>query len=300
MILFAQTTAPAVADARADLWVWTPHPDAWLLATLLIGGYLYALSAWGPKLAPGRRPATPRQRACFIGGVALLWFAADWPIDTMSDHLFSVHMLQHLIFAFGAAPLIILGLPTWLLRRLLRPAPIAKLFGLFTRPLGALLVFNVWALAYHWPAAVNLSVTSDAFHFLVHVLWVLAGLVMWWPVLSPLPEYPHLSYPGRMAYLFGQSLLPTVPASFLTFSETPLYSEYARAVAVLGFDPVMDQQVAGLTMKIGGGLFLWAVIATLFFRWSHEEETGGPDMLYWHEHEHVLRAGTLTTTGNSA
>lgn len=280
-----------------DVWTWRPHPDAWLLATLLIGGYLYALAAWGPRLAPGRRTATLRQRVSFLAGATLLWLAADWPLDELSDYLFGFHMVQHLVFAFLAAPLLILGMPTWLLRRLLRPAPVAAVFRAATKPLGALVVFNVWAAAYHWPALVNLSVTNDWFHLFVHVLWMLAGLVMWWPVLSPLPEFPHLSYPARLGYLFGQSILPTVPASFLTFADSPLYEAYARAPRLFGLDAVTDQQIAGLTMKIGGGLFLWAVIMALFFRWSHEEETGAPDLFYWHEHERSLRDVGLAGAG---
>lgn len=278
-----------IAQAAVDVWAWRPHPDAWLLVTLLIGGYLYALAALGPRLAPGVRPATRRQRICFISGVVLIWIAADWPIDTLAESLFSFHMVQHLMFAYLAAPLIILGIPNWLLRHLLSPPLVARVFRGATAPIAALFVVNVWAAGYHWPVLVNLSVQNEPFHFLVHVIWVAIGLIMWWPVLSPLPEFPHLSYPLRMGYLFGQSLLPTVPASFLTFGETPLYEVYARAPRVFGLNAIVDQQIAGLTMKIGGGLFLWAVIMALFFRWHHEEETGGPDILYWHEHEHQLR-----------
>ena len=278
-----------------DIWAWQPHPDAWLLTTLIVGGYLYALSALGPRLAPGRKPATRRQRLCFLAGAALLWLGADWPLDELSDYSFGFHMVQHLLFAFGAAPLLILGMPTWLLRHLLGPPAVAKLFRAATKPIGALVIFNMWAAGYHWPVLVNLSATNDWFHLLVHFIWAVAGLIMWWPVLSPLPEFPHLSYPGRMGYLFGQSILPTVPASFLTFAESPIYATYAERAALIGFDPITDQQVAGLLMKIGGGLLLWTVITALFFRWSHEQESGAPDLLYWHEQEHQLRRVPLPT-----
>lgn len=271
-------------------WAWQPHPDAWLLATLVLGGYVYALSAWGPRWAPGRRPATRLQRVSFTVGVLLMWLAADWPIDQLADVSFAWHMVQHLIFLFLAAPLMLLGMPTWLLRRLLAPAAVMRVARSLSKPLVALLIVNAWVAGYHWPALVELSVRNDLVHLGVHVMWMVTGFVMWWPVLSPLPELPHASYPVRMGYLFGQSLLPTVPASFLTFGETVLYSTYARTAAQVGLDPVVDQQIAGLTMKIGGGMLLWVVIAALFFRWSHEEQTGAPDLFYWHEHEPALRA----------
>lgn len=271
-------------------WAWEPHPDAWLLATLLLGGYVYALAAWGPRFAPGRRAASPAQRLSFTAGVLLMWLAADWPLDQLADLSFAWHMVQHLVFMFLAAPLLILGTPAWLLRRLLAPAAVQRVARSLTSPFVALLIVNVWVAGYHWPALVELSVRNDLAHFGVHVLWMLTGLLMWWPVLSPLPELPHPSYPVRMGYLFGQSLLPTIPASFLTFGEGVLYSTYARTASQVGLDPVVDQQIAGLTMKIGGGMFLWAVICALFFRWSYEEQTGAPDLFYWHDHEPALRA----------
>jgi putative membrane protein len=262
---------------------WQAHPDAWLLVIALAGGYLYALSAWGPEHAPGNKAATRRQQTYFLLGVAALWLGADWPVDALAERWFSIHMIQHLLFSFVAAPLMILGTPGWLFRKLLSPRPAQRAVRFLSKPVIALAIFNGWAAGYHWPATVNLSVTNDAFHFLVHVVWVAAGLVMWWPVLSPLPELPHYSYPGRMVYLFGQSVLPTVPASFLTFGTSVWYAAYEQAPALFGLSSLTDQRIAGLVMKIGAGLLLWSVIAALFFRWQYEEEHNGPDILYWRD-----------------
>jgi putative membrane protein len=262
-----------------------PHPDAWLLIVVLLGGYLYALSAWGPTSAPGRAPATRRQRLCFYAGVASIWVAADWPVKVLAESLFSAHMAQHLVFSLVSAPLLLLGTPGWLLRRLLSPRPVRAVARVVTRPLVALVVFNAWILVYHWPVVVDLSVTNDAFHLLAHVGWMSTALIMWWPVLSPLPELPHLSSPGRMLYLFGQSIVPTVPASFLTFGEGVLYRSYGQLPAVFGLDPITDQQIAGLLMKVAGGFFIWGVIAVIFFRWTADTESGAPDRLYWRDLE---------------
>src|SRR5690606_26995308 len=205
----------------------------------------YALSAWGPRAVPGRRPATRRQKAWFLSGAAVLWIGADYPIHGLSDVLFSVHMVQHLLFSLVATPMLILGTPGWLWRRLLSPAPVRLVWGVITKPLPALLLYNFWVALYHWPVIVDASVANDLFHFFTHVVWVVAGVVMWWPVLSPLPELPHLSYPGRMAYLFGQSILPTIPASFMTLGTSVLYDSYRVAAMPWGLEAYVDQQMAG-------------------------------------------------------
>ena len=264
---------------------WQPHPDAWLLIVVLLGGYVYALSAWGPTHAPGRLAATKRQRWCFYSGIAAIWLASDWPVRVLAENLFSVHMAQHLVFSLIAAPLLLLGTPGWLMRKLLSPRPINLIWRTVTKPLVALVVFNVWIVVYHWPPLLNLSVTNDWFHLLVHAGWMVTSLIMWWPVLSPLPEMPHLSSPARMIYLFGQSIVPTVPASFLTFGESLLYDSYGSAPRLFGLDPLVDQQIAGLLMKIAAGFFIWGVIAVLFFRWSADSESGAPDRLYWRDLE---------------
>ena len=268
-----------------DLLRWTPHPDAWLLIVVLLGGYLYALSAWGPRYAPGRAAASRRQRWCFYGGIASMWLASDWPVNALAETLFSVHMAQHLVFSLVSAPLLLLGTPGWLLRRLLAPRPIRAVWAIATKPIVALVVFNAWIVVYHWPPVVNLSVTNDWFHLLAHVGWVTTSLVMWWPVLSPLPELPHLAAPVRMLYLFGQSIVPTVPAAFLTFGESLLYRTYEHAPTMVGMAPITDQQIAGLLMKIGGGFFIWGVIAVVFFRWAADSDSGAPDRLYWRDLE---------------
>jgi putative membrane protein len=275
---------------------WQPHPEAWFLVVALVGGYLYALAAWGPRLAPGRAPASRGQRWCFFAGVAVLWVGADWPIHHLAeDYLYSVHMLQHLLFQLVAAPLLILGSPAWLLRRLLRPRAVFQTWKLLTHPLIALLLVGGFTAVIHVPVVVNTSATNPWVHFALHVCLMGVALVMWWPVLSPLPELPHLSYLGRIAYLFGHSVLPTVPASFLTFAHTALYDAYGQAPRLLAWlDPVQDQQIAGLIMKVGGGFLLWGVIAVLFFRWASEEQSGGPDPLYWRDLEPDVEGARLS------
>ena len=211
---------------------WHVHPDVWLLFGSIIAAYLIA--GRRHERATGEA-AEPRKRRLFLLGMGVLWLGADWPIHDLAErYLYSMHMTQHLLFTLVAAPILIAGMPVWLLRELLSPAPIRRIFRFMTRPLVALIFFNAVLLFSHWPDVVAASVGSELVHLGLHVLIVTSALVMWWPVMSPLPEMPSLPPPGQMLYLFLQSLAPTIPASFLTFGHTPLYPVYATFPRIWG------------------------------------------------------------------
>jgi putative membrane protein len=241
--------------------------------------------ATGERLEPGRR-------ARFLGGVGVLLLGATWPIHDLAEgYLYSIHMVQHMLFTFIAAPLLITGTPPWMWRELLRPAPVRAIWAFITRPLMALIVANGVLLFTHWPEVVTLSVGSELAHFLLHALLLGSAVVMWWPVVSPLPELPPLSRPAQLLYLFFQSLAPTIPASFLTFGTEPLYAVYATFPRIWGIDALTDQLIAGLVMKLVGGAILWVVIGTIFFRWAREESSEGWDALKFRNVEREIRVG---------
>ena len=80
-----------------------------------------------------------------------------------------------------------------------------------------------------------------------------------------------MSEPGKMLYLFLMSIIPTVPAAWLTFAEDPVYSGYDHDQRLWGISVITDQQAAGAVMKILGGIYLWVLIGIRFFRWSAEQ-----------------------------
>lgn len=280
---------------------WHPHPDVWFLMAAVVVGYFVAMrAAAAAEVAPGvALPVSPPESwkarsVWFLMGVAALWIGADYPIHELSEgYLFSIHMVQHTLFSLIAPPLLLLGMPAALLRRILRPEPVLRVVRFLTRPLVALLLFNGVVLVTHWPALVDASLRSEPLHFFVHLVLFSSAVLMWWPVVDPLPELKRLSEPGKMLYLFLQSILPTVPASFITFAESPVYRFYETAPRLWGIDVLTDQQMAGLIMKIGGGLLLWFCIATIYFRWNAKEERGKGDELSWEDFERELHAWDL-------
>ena len=264
---------------------WQAYPEVWLLMAALITGYVVAVRRFGPRhAAPGEPAVTRFQMMCFALGVAAIWVAADWPIhEVAEDFNYSVHMVQHLVLSMVSPPLLLLGTPGWLLRAILRPPWLFRAVRSLARFLPALIVFNVVLVLTHWPAIVDLSLRADPAHFVVHALIFVSAFIVWLPVVSPLPEIPRLSPPGRMIFLFLQSVVPTVPASFLTFGSAPLYKFYEDVPQLWGLSTVDDQRLAGLIMKIGAGLLLWLLIAVLFFRWAADEERGQVTRRSWQD-----------------
>ena len=280
-----------LAHAGPTPWEWHAHPDVWTLIVVIVAAYTYAFRRLGPRLVePGVPVVTRRQVATLATGIVLLWIAADYPMhDIGGNFLMSVHMLQHLMFTLVVPGILLAGTPAWLLRHtLVRPRAVYAVVRRLARPLPAAILFNTVTAVTHWPALVNLSLREHPVHFVVHAVMFTSALLMWLPVLNRLPELPSMSYPLRMLYLFLQSVLPTVPASFLTFAEKPVYRFYESVPRIWGMDVIEDQQLAGAFMKVIGGAILWGVIVTMFFRWYRQSERDKGDELTWDDVEREL------------
>jgi putative membrane protein len=266
---------------------WHAHPDVWLLILTLAAGYVFAVRRIGPaKVHAVERAVSRTQVLFFAAGLFAIWVAADWPVhDIAETRLYAVHMLQHLLLTLVAPPLLMVGAPDWLWRAIL--GRLGIVFARFvTRPLIALALFNGVLVATHIPAVVTQAAHSEVLHFSIHTVLFLSAMAMWSPVVNPLIELPTLSYPARCFYLFLQSLVPTVPASFLTFGHTVLYHVYESFPRMYGISALTDQRAAGLVMKLVGGLVLWSVIAWYFYKWYTVEERENVDVLEWSKISH--------------
>lgn len=258
-------------------WDWAPraYPGVWLVMAGLMAWYVLARR----RLTPEERAVDDRRRPlAFAGGWVALWVATDWPLGALgSGYLASAHMVQYLLYTQVAAPLLVLGLNEPMLRRLLARTRTTELVRLLSRPVAAVVLFNAVLIATHAPVTVDALRTSQAGSFVLDGLWLLSGLILWLPVCGPLDEI-RPSYPVRAVLLFvGAGVVPMIPGGFLTFATTPLYGIYELAPRVGGFDAGVDQQLAGVLMKIGNVPLLWPAIGVLFARWAKESGASGSD-----------------------
>lgn len=256
------------ATPFADPWSFQPNVEVYLLVGFLIGAYVYLVRVIGPKaVGPGKEVISRRQLGCFIGSMVMLFAASTWPIHQIGeDYLYSAHMFQHMMLSYFLPPLVLLATPEWLLRVLVGEGTTYRVVRFFSRPVVAAVSFNGMVMITHIPGVVNGSTVNGPFHFLLHFMVVMTAILAWMPVVGPLPEL-QMRHGGKMIYLFLFSVVPTVPAAWLAMAENPVYYHYGdQPVRVWNIDPINDQQVAGLIMKVGGGIFLWVVLIYMFFK----------------------------------
>jgi putative membrane protein len=255
--------------AAVSPWRYNAHPEVWLIVVGAAACYWYAVTRIGPLVVPrGAAVVTRRQVVWFASGLLVMWVASDWPIhDYAENYLYSVHMVEHLLISLVAPPMLLLGIPGWLTRWVLRPRALSGSVRVLCRPLVAGVVFNAVIALSHAPFYVDFTLSYHFWHFWAHLLLFVVSMLMWFPVVNQLPEYPTMGPPMKMAYLFLQSMIPNVPVAFLTLSTGVVYSFYAHVPRPFGISVLTDQQTAGAIMKLGGTMLLWSIILTVFFQW---------------------------------
>jgi cytochrome c oxidase assembly factor CtaG len=253
---------------------WRPEPTVILGIFALIAAYLW----WtGPKnrTADGRliNPVSGGQRVAFVVGSLVMLIALNPPLDDWSDsYLLSAHMFQHLLLMFVTAPLWLLGMPEWLLRRLVSPRPINQIGYILTRPIVAFVVANAVITLWHMPGLYDAALKSEPIHIFQHLCFIVAALLAWWPVVGRLAEWPRLSQPMRCLYLFATTIPGGIVGAFVTLAEPGLYGPYKDSPRIWGLDLATDQEIAGLMMWVLTSVIYLLIITVIFFQWAGGED----------------------------
>jgi putative membrane protein len=252
-------------------WRWSIHPS-----TVIGIAALGALYVWGARRA--HRDPTTAQKIYFGSGLLLMFASLNGPLHDLSDdYLFSAHMVQHLLLTLALPPLLLAGVPGWMIRRPLATGFIAPIARFFTRAPIAFVTFNVVIAAWHLPPLYNAAMAHHSIHIVEHLMFMVAAVLMWWPLMSQLPELPRLAYPGQMLYAFLMSIPMSIIAVYIAMSDHVLYPAYAAAPRVLPLSPLEDQLLGALIMWIPGGIIFYIIMTVVFFKWNArgEDSTAG-------------------------
>jgi putative copper resistance protein D len=264
---------------------WSRLVTAWelqpaIVATLLVAAGLYLYGVWVLRRR-GVAWSAGRSVAFLLGGVGTICYATLGWMGVYDDTLFWAHMAQHMVLSMVAPIFLALGAPVTLALRALPRRPRGWLRG-FLHSLPARLLLNPlvgFALVFGMPFVLYMtglyqeSLRHDWLHNLLHVHFVVAGCIFFWPIVGIDPVPGRFAHPFRLLLLFV-----TLPAhawlgiSIMT-SKTIIAGPYYRALGRPWGPSLADDQ------SIGGGL-LWAagdlvgllVVAALFFQWARADE----------------------------
>jgi putative membrane protein len=258
------------ATGTAWTWQWRAYPGVWLFIILLAVG-MWAWNRAGARAAGHpTRPAHP----LFVAGLIVLWLSLDWPIGALgAGYLASIHMLQFLLMALVAPPMLLMGPSPDALALLERPGAGRAIIRKIVSPFPALVQFSVIVLATHLPPLVDTLMATQTGSMAIDLLWIFAGTVFWWPVIRSVPSQPRFTYPVKMGYLvLGMMFSPVMfgLVGFLVGAATPLYGVFELAPPIPGTNAHDDHQLAGVLMSVGGMIVAFVAISVIFFRWSKE------------------------------
>ena len=178
--------------ATAGPYLWQPHLVAWLtlaaVTALVVIGHLRLARAEVPPI-----PWARRQIAAFAAAMLASVVALTWPLADLAAHWsLAALVTQRLILLLAVAPFLLLGVPYDVLRWVTRPAPVDAVLTRLQRPGPAIVAVTVVVVGSMAPTLVRAQSTSPAARAGLDLAAVLAGIVLWLPVLGRVPGIHRL------------------------------------------------------------------------------------------------------------
>ena len=194
---------------------------------------------------------------CAVAALLLIFLSFATELQQLATHTYLwAHLLQNVVLAEWAPALLVLAIPPAVARRVRIPMGIALPVWLAT--------YAGWHLPWIYDYALHHQ------HSLLHVehlTYLLAGLVVWWPVV-------HGREPTgvKAAYVFAAFVLASPIGLLLALIPRAIYSFYANAPRTSGPGPLEDQQIAGISMAFEQAAVFFGVFTFFLMRFLREEQ----------------------------
>ncbi len=255
---------------------WSINPFVLLGVFVAAAAYVYFTGAWARRQARSDTYRTlPRQRVSFFLALVLFLVALGPPLaDWATWYLLTAHMVQHTLLTLFVPPLLLLGLPAWLIRpALTRFRPIERAGYALTRPVSGFALSALVTIVFHVPAVMDVTCTNPLLQGFERFSYVFAYLLFWWSIVGPLPEWPKLSEPLQCLFLFLQMLPMILVGAPITLANSVIYSHYTEhPFGLFDVDPLVDQQIGGLLMWVLGMVGMLIPLSFIFLRWASRQD----------------------------
>lgn len=207
----------------------------------------------------------------FYSGLSLSFIVLVGPVPHLAIRLFWVHMVQHILLMMLISPLLVLGSPIRLalmskrkkvrlfVHRLGRDSLLRQCF----RPPVGFAIFLATLIATHFSPLANAGMVNPNVHCLELALFLLAGLIYYYPVMDGNPTPFPVPYSTRVASLFAMMLPETMTGFFLYSGNRLLHSVDMKMASNSTMSPLRDQHFGGALMWAMGMLIdsVWVVLA---------------------------------------
>ncbi|WP_338451931.1 cytochrome c oxidase assembly factor CtaG [Niallia oryzisoli] len=285
--------------------LWSPF--FFIFVLLVTAGYFLLTTKYNHVFKESK-PLTKSQTILFVLVMVLIYFVKGSPLDLMGHLMFYAHMIQMSVLLFIIPPILITAIPVWLWEKILSMPIIKTVFAFFTRPIIALVLFNVTFSLYHIPFIFDLIKTTMLLHETYTGLLFLLALFMWWPLVNKIDKNRSIVGLKKVAYIFASGALILPACALIIFNDSPMYAAYsdpklwAKALTLCvpqstlasldlsgpemftSLSLVHDQQLGGVLMKIIQEIVYGIVLARVFFEWyqKDQEETDAEKLKAYH------------------
>lgn len=276
--------------------LWSP---GFIIITIAIAGIYFWAIGPGRTRFPGAEPVPLRKKIFFILGLFFFYIGYGGPLYLIGHLMFSAHMFQMAISLMITPPLLLLGMPSWLLKAVIPRIPLGNIFRPLTKPLPAIIIFNALFSFYHFPIFFDYFLTHKMMHNLYQTILFISAMNMWFALVVPVPEWNQLSELKRIGLIFLDGILLTPACALIIFANSALYSTFsdpntwalAFSLCLPGqatvppelleqfmwFPLLEDQRLGGVVMKLIQEFMYITFIGYTFLQWIRKEPLGHTD-----------------------
>jgi putative copper resistance protein D len=269
---------PPPLTAGRFLSAWAPDPVVISALVLAAGLYLY-----GSISLRRRGHAWPVWReVSFVGlGLGTVAYSLLGCPAVYDDTLFWSHMVQHMALAMVAPIFLALGAPVTLalrtlpvrprrvLTRVLHSRP-ARILG---NPLFGFAVLFATPFAVYFTGIYEATLRHAVLHEWLHVHFLLAGCLFFWPLIGVDPIPGRIAHPLRLLLTFVSLPAHAFLGIAVMSSTSVLAAGYYQALdRPWGPSLLTDQQIGGGIMWAAGDIVGIIVLIAVFLQWAAADE----------------------------
>jgi putative membrane protein len=234
------------------------------VAAVLYAGGVRRLRGRGRRWSPGRSLA-------FAGALVALLVATQGPVAARDTETFAAHAVQHALLGMVAPLLLALSAPVTLalqaasrptqtsLLRLVNSPPVAVL----THPAVALVLFAGSLFVVYFTPLLELSLRNGLVHAAIHVHFLAAGCLFFWPLVGIDPVRWNLPHGVRLLVLLVSVPVHAVLGISLATGDT-LIAE--------GWYELSDQRAGGGILWAAGDLLGVLAAGIVLAQWMRHDD----------------------------